>query len=68
MARTLSAEHVVAIALRTGRSKDLMRVQAFLEERAVDPLRLKSVLERHNLLGQWKAFCLRSAIVDRLAE
>jgi hypothetical protein len=68
MARTLSAEHVVAVALSVGRNKDVMRIQAFLEEGAVDLNRLKSLLERHNLLSKWKAFCLRSAIPDPLAE
>ncbi len=66
MARTLSAEHVVAVALKVGRTKDSMRIQAFLEQKAVDLSRLKSVLERHNLMEAWKAFCLRNAIQNPL--
>jgi hypothetical protein len=34
--RCLSAEHIVAIALNLSRLKDLARVQAFLEQQAVD--------------------------------
>jgi hypothetical protein len=68
MARTLSAEHVVAIALNTGRPKDLIRIQAFLEQQAVDLPRLKLVLAKHNLLRDWQAFCFRSAIADLLPE
>ena len=44
-ARCLRAEHVVAIAIKLGRLKDLARVQAFLEQRAVDLSALKDVLE-----------------------
>ena len=35
-ARSLRAEHLVAIAVGLGRLKDLARVQAFLEQQAVD--------------------------------
>lgn len=67
-ARCLRAEHVVAVALKVGRLKDLVRIQAFLEQRAVDLARLKSVLERHNLMGTWQAFCLRAGIANPLTE
>jgi hypothetical protein len=66
-ARCLRAEHVVAVALKVGRLKDLARIQAFLEQRVVDLSRLKSVLERHNLMSAWGAFCLKAAIRDPLA-
>ena len=65
-ARCLRAEHVVAIALNVGRLKDLARIQAFLEQEAVDLTRLKKVLEGHNLMGAWKEFCLKAAIVNPL--
>ena len=65
-ARCLSAAHIVAIALKLGRLKDLARIQAFVEQNAVDFDALKSVLERHNLLGQWQSFCLKAAIEDPL--
>jgi len=65
-ARCLRAEHVVAVALKIGRLKDLARVQAFLEQSAVDLIRLKHVLERHNLTRAWKEFCLKAVIADPL--
>lgn len=68
MARTLTAEHVVAVALKVGRTRDSARIQAFLDEKAVDSKRLKSILERHNLMGDWEAFCFRHAIRNPLAE
>jgi hypothetical protein len=65
-ARCLRAEHVVATALLVGRLKDLARIQAFLEQNAVDLNRLKKVLERHNLLPAWDVFCRKAAIADPL--
>lgn len=62
MALTLSAEHLVAIAIKVGRLKDLARAQGFLEEKAVDLERLKEVLERHNLMTAWSKFCMSAAI------
>ena len=64
--RSLSAEHVVAIALKLGRLKDLARIQAFLEQQAVDLDRLQDVLERHNLMAAWREFCLKAAIENPL--
>lgn len=52
----MTAEHLVAIALRTGRAKDHIRVLRFLERRAVDRSKLQSVLERHNLASKWTQF------------
>ncbi|HWA92060.1 MAG TPA: hypothetical protein VG889_18615 [Rhizomicrobium sp.] len=65
-ARCLTAEHVVATALKVGRLKDLARIQAFLDQKAVDLERLKIVLERHNLLDAWQSFCVRAGIADPL--
>ncbi|WP_162914416.1 hypothetical protein [Taklimakanibacter lacteus] len=67
MARCLSAEHLVANAIKVGRFKDLARVQAFLEQDAIDFERLKGVLKRHNLLSAWSEFCLKASIKDPLA-
>lgn len=64
--RCLSAEHVVATAVKLGRLKDLARVQAFLDQNAVDLARLKAVLERHNLMPAWKDFCFKAAISNPL--
>jgi hypothetical protein len=60
IARILRAEHVVATALKLGCLKDLARVEAFLEQAAVDLARLKGVLQRHELLPAWKAFLLKA--------
>jgi hypothetical protein len=65
-ARSLRAEHVVAVALNLGRFKDLARIQAFLEQNAVDLRALKKVLERHNLMGAWTKFCVKADIKSPL--
>jgi hypothetical protein len=65
-ARCLRAEHLVAIAVKLGRLKDLARVQAFLEQDAVNLSALKDVLQRHNLMTKWLGFCARAGIEDPL--
>jgi hypothetical protein len=67
-ARSLRAEHVVAIAVKLGRLKDLARVQAFLEQKAVDLDALKGVLERHGLMGAWQSFCTKAGIENPLKK
>jgi hypothetical protein len=52
----MSAEHLVAIALRTGRSKDHNRILQFVEQDAVNRGRLHSILERNGLTAKWKEF------------
>jgi hypothetical protein len=52
--RVLRAEHLVAIALRTGRPKDRARVAQFAESGTLDGVRLRAILERHSLLGEWQ--------------
>jgi len=54
--RIMSAEHLVAIALRTGRAKDHNRILQFLEQRAVDRKKLNAILKRFELKGKWKRF------------
>lgn len=65
-ARCLRAEHVVAIAVKVGRLKDLARVEAFLEQEAVDLTALKDVLKRHNLMTEWRTFCAKAGIANPL--
>lgn len=48
-----SAEHLVAIALQTGRSKDKTRVGQFVEEGVLDYQRLDEILRRHLLIDKW---------------
>lgn len=52
----MTAEHLVAIALRTGRSKDYARILQFLENAAVDRDRLQGILVRHELVPRWEQF------------
>jgi hypothetical protein len=59
-ARILRAEHVVSIALKLGRFKDLARVEAFLDQDVIELAELKQVLERHDLLPAWKDFCSKA--------
>lgn len=54
--RVMTAEHLVAIALKTGRAKDKLRITQFLESGAVDIARLREILSRHGLLARWQAF------------
>ncbi len=57
--RTLSPEHLIAIALKTGRAKDYGRILQFLESGVYDSRKLDSVLNRHRLLPQWERFKAR---------
>jgi hypothetical protein len=50
--RVMTAEHLVAIALRTGRTKDKMRVEQFIESGVLDTARLDDVLTRHGLMAK----------------
>ncbi len=63
-AKCLNAEYLVAIAIKVGRLKDLARVQAFLEQQAVDLPVLKDILTRHDLMNNWRAFCVKAGIVN----
>lgn len=54
--RVMSAEHLLAIMLQTGRLKDLARIQQFLQHKVVDEKRLQAILKRHKLIRKWKTF------------
>lgn len=54
--RVMTAEHLVAIALRTGRPKDHVRILQFLEQDVVDRDKLKAVLTRNRLTAKWEEF------------
>jgi len=54
--RVISAEHLMAIALRTGRAKGRFRLVQFIEHDIVDYEKLNGILERHELIFGWKAF------------
>jgi hypothetical protein len=64
--RVLRAEHLVATALSVGRFKDLARIEAFLDQDAVDLTALKAVLERFDLVPAWNAYCAKAGKLDLL--
>jgi len=54
--RVMTAEHLMAIALRLGRAKDLARVEQFIELEAFNESKLEKILAIHSLLDKWKSF------------
>lgn len=52
----MSAEHLVAIALRTGRPRDHARILQFTEQNSFNRTRLQNILERHGLRSKWESF------------
>jgi len=52
----ITAEHLAAIALRTGRAKDFARILQFIESGVLDPGRFDSILRRHGLLEKLEHF------------
>jgi len=54
--RAMTAEHLMAIALQTGRAKDHARLVMFVEAGIADMDRLRDILTRHSLLERWTKF------------
>jgi hypothetical protein len=54
--RVMTAEHLVAIVLKTGRAKDNIRILHFIEQQAVSRENLRPILERHGLIPKWRDF------------
>ena len=54
--RVMSSEHLMAIALKTGRAKDHARLVMFVESGIADTARLREILTRHSLLEAWSKF------------
>ena len=54
--RVLPAEHLMAIALQTGRNKDFARLVQFLEAGVADQARFNEILQRHDLEEKWRTF------------
>jgi hypothetical protein len=52
----MTAEHLVAIALKVARPKDKIRTAQFIESGILDENKLRQILERHGLLAKWKQF------------
>jgi hypothetical protein len=55
-AYVFSAEHLVAVALQTGRAKDKARILQFAEAGVLDQQRLNDILKRHRLVDRWERF------------
>jgi hypothetical protein len=54
--RVMTAEHLVAIALRTGRAKDFTRILQFIESGVIHADKLDPILKRHGLVAKWEQF------------
>lgn len=54
--RVMTAEHLVAIALKVGRAKDFVRILQFIESGALQSDKLDQILSRHGLLEKWEQF------------
>lgn len=54
--RVLSAEHLAAIMLETGRAKDHARLVQFFEFEVVNRSVLQEIVSRHRLTAQWERF------------
>ena len=52
----ITAEHLVALALKTGRAKDFTRILQFVESGVLDADQLDQILQRHGLLEKWEQF------------
>jgi hypothetical protein len=52
----MKAEHLMAIALKTGRGKDLIRLEQFVHHAAFNQNELSQILERHGLIEKWQQF------------
>lgn len=58
-ARVMTAEHLAAIDLQTGRAKDYARLLAFIESGALETERMSEILQRHALTSAWERFEVR---------
>jgi hypothetical protein len=54
--RVMTAEHLMAIALQTGRAKDHARLVMFVEAGSADMDCLRDILARYSLLERWTKF------------
>jgi hypothetical protein len=55
-AKVFSAEHLAAIALETGRSKDKARLLQFLESGVLNTQKFGELVTRHGLSDDWQRF------------
>lgn len=52
--RVFTYEHLLAIMVKTGRPKDITRIETCLETTQPDRAILEEILLRYNLLEKWK--------------
>ncbi len=57
--RVMRVEHLIAIALKLGRSKDFARISLLLEQAEVNESRLLDILDRHQLQDRWEKYKLK---------
>jgi len=49
-------EYLLAIALQTGRTQDLIKVELLMKEAELDKLLLEDILRRHGLYERWEKY------------
>ncbi len=54
--KVMRVEHLLAIALKTGRPKDHARIAILLEEADIDHVLLEDILHRHELTTSWTRY------------
>ena len=54
--RVFTAEHLAAICLEVGRTKDHDRISRFVEQEVLDAEKFEAILRRHGLLEKWRKF------------
>lgn len=54
--RVVRADHLAAIALSVGRTKDFLRILALLESESVTAEQIGRLATRHGLAKEWQAF------------
>ena len=50
-----TAEHLAALALQVGRTKDKLRIVQFIEAGKLEMERFRSIVERHQLGEKWRS-------------
>jgi hypothetical protein len=53
--RVMSPEYLAAIMLDTGRTKDYLRIEMFLQNDLIDFGKLEKILRQHDLSAKWEA-------------
>lgn len=54
--KVFGPEYLLAIALQTGRTQDLIKVELLMKEAELDKLLLEDILRRHGLYERWKKY------------